>query len=139
MSKTRKSPSLTLFTAAVAVAAWAATVPPAFASQASLQGTWTEATQGNTIEIAPCAEPAEALCVRVLADRPERGQKSRAGAVVARALTATQAHQWSGEFLGPEGQRFPMQITLADTDRLTYKVCVLPRMCDGGAYTRVVP
>jgi len=134
-----KPPSLTLITAAVGLCAWLAIMATAGAAQADLQGTWREAAQGHTIEIAPCAERAETLCARVLADHPERGQKSRAGAVVARALTATQAQQWSGEFLGPGGQRFPLQIMLADTERLTYKVCVLPRLCNGGAYTRVAP
>jgi uncharacterized protein (DUF2147 family) len=108
--------------------AWAAPAAP-------LAGVWRQTDNSATVRIAPCGNRGE-LCATVIAERLAPGEPSQLNQVVARDIRPAGKQSWKGKYLA-DGQSLAATAKLSGNDRMTFKVCVMPLLCDTLRFNRV--
>lgn len=108
--------------------AWAAPAAP-------IIGVWRQTDDSATVRIAPCGSRSE-LCATVIAERLAPGAPSLLNQVVARDFRPVGKQAWKGKYLA-DGQTLIATAKLNSIDRMTFKVCVMPLLCESLRFSRV--
>lgn len=105
------------------------------APNAQLAGVWQQDDNSSTVRISTCGNRGE-LCATVIAERPKPGEPSLLNKIVARDIRLTGKQIWKGRYVVDQ-QSMAATAKLSGNDRMTFKVCVMPLLCDTLRFRRI--
>ncbi len=109
--------------------------------QAALAGVWRVDDGSATVRISTCSGSSN-WCATVIEEKLKPGETSMMNKVVARDMRPIDKKGgskkgWSGRMVADDGQSYKATAKQQGQDGLTFKICVMPLLCDTMRLNRV--
>ena len=103
----------------------------------ALTGVWRQDDQISavTVNVVRCSDN-DALCATVIAERLAPGDPSLLNKIVARDMGPSGKQSWKGKYV-IDGQSMAASAKLTSKDKMLFKVCLMPFLCDSIQFNRI--
>lgn len=110
--------------------------------QGAVAGVWRVDDGSATVRVAPCSGNSSNWCATVIEEQLKPGEPSMLNKIVARDMRPIDKNGgskkgWTGRMVADDGQSYKATAKQQGRDGLTFKICVMPMLCDTMRLSRV--